>query len=220
MQEILEICTDASLKTYTNGRVFTCSGAVCINTTEETYTVSKDSTNNRGELLAVYLGIKLAEKTIYQFPNKFAAIYLYSDSQFAIYGLRDWMVNWIKTEDEDGVLYGSSNLPVKNQELFKMIITYCVTHKLVVNFFNQKGHVNLNKQKDLALANRQFKTANGFWLKPEDIYKISFYNDIVDKNTRRILDNVNPDDYPAYTVKSTQQMMQYKIPENFKDFIK
>ena len=89
MQEILEICTDASLKTYTNGRVFTCSGAVCINTTEETYTVSKDSTNNRGELLAVYLGIKLAEKTIYEFPNRFAAIYLYSDSQFAIYGLRD-----------------------------------------------------------------------------------------------------------------------------------
>ena len=52
----LEICCDASLKKFNsrgNNRVFTCSGAICVNTGEETYAISQDSTNNRGELLAI-----------------------------------------------------------------------------------------------------------------------------------------------------------------------
>lgn len=220
--EVLEICTDASLKTFeSSGRVFTCSGAVCINTGEETYIVSQDSTNNRGELLGVYIGIKLAEKIYTTNIGKYSAIYLYSDSQFAIFGIRDWINNWYSTIDAEGIMYGSSGKPVKNQELFKMIITYLATKQLTIHFFNQKGHVNLNNQKHLAAANHQFKEANGFWLKPQDIYKISFYNDLVDKNSRTILNNINQDEYPIFTYSpGVEEMMIYKIPPNYRNYIK
>ena len=218
---VLEICTDASLKTFANGRIFTCSGAISINSTQERYIVTQDSTNNRGELLGVYLGIKLAEEELINNPNKYTKVNLYSDSQFAIFGLRDWMKNWIRTTDAQGVIYGSSHKPVKNQELFMMIITYCVTHNLIIHFYNQKGHVNVNSSKNLAAANKQFKNANGYWLKPEDIFKISFYNDIVDKNSRNILESINPDDYPIRHYNSEGiNMCRYVLPNNFKDYIR
>ena len=221
MGDILEICCDASLKNFKEvDRIFTCSGAICINTAEEQYVISQDSTNNRGELLAIYLGIKLAENTLYTYPGRFERINLYSDSQFGILGIRDWMKKWVKTEDCNGVLYGTNNKPVKNQDLFKMIITYCYIKGLVVHFYNQKGHVNLNSSKDLAVANRQFYDANGFYLKPEDIFKISFYNDIVDKNSRKTLEGVNPNDYPILNYTEGDEIFRYIIPPNYTQFIK
>ena len=219
---ILEICTDASLKTFVDtGRVFTCSGAISINSSQERYVVTSDSTNNRGELLGVYLGVKLAHEELLSNPGRYDRVYVYSDSQFAVYGLRDWMKGWIKTCDANGIIYGSNNKPVKNQELFMMIITYCVTNKLKIYFFNQKGHVNTNSSKALANANMQFKTANGFLLRPDEIFKISFFNDIVDKNSRNILDSINPDDYPIIThTVNDRYMCRYIVPDNFKQYIR
>ena len=221
MNNILEICCDSSMKTFEDtGRIFTCSGAICINTDKEVYKVSPDSTNNRGELLAVYLAVKLAEETMLTFPNAYTDIYIYSDSQFAVFGLRDWMVKWSRTMDHHGVIYGSNGLPVKNQNMFMMIITYCVTHNLKIHFFNQKGHVNTNSPKQLAQANAQFKNANGYLLKPEEIFKISFYNDIVDKRSRFMLDDVNQFDYPILEYSDNQpKMCRYVVPKNFKDYI-
>lgn len=219
MSEILEVCVDASLKKF-GTRTFTCSGAVCINTMEEKYVVTNDSTNNRGELLAVYLGIKLAEATVLANPGVYSGINLYSDSQLAIYGLREWMPTWVKNMDRRGILHGSDKKPVKNQELFLMIVTYCVTHNLVVHFYLQKGHMNMNSQADLADANLRFKNANGFFLRPEDIFKITFYNDLVDKNSRRILDTINPDEYEhRFYSHNTIDMCRYIVPPNYRDYI-
>ena len=219
---VLEICTDASLRTFNDtGRIFTCSGAISINSMQERYVVTSDSTNNRGELLGVYLGIKLAEEELLANPNTYDRINLYSDSQFAIFGLRDWMQSWVKTTDRNGVIYGSNMLPVKNQQLFMMIITYCTTHGLIINFYNQKGHINVNSSKQLAKANAQFKRANGFYLKPEDIFKISFYNDIVDKNSRNILDTVDQNMYPPIMYNEDAiDMCRYIVPKNFKYYIR
>ena len=219
---VLEICTDASLKTFLDtNRVFTCSGAVCINDTTERYIVTPDSTNNRGELLGVYLGVKLAYEKLIQYPNQFNTINLYTDSQFAVFGLRDWMSSWLKTIDDNGIIYGTNRKPVKNQELFMMIITYCVSHGMVINFYNQKGHVNNNSSKQLAKANAQFKSANGFFLRPDEIFKISFYNDIVDKNSRNILEEISQDDYPILNYNPNNiNMCRYVVPPNFKDYIK
>lgn len=221
MKEDLEIFCDASMHQFTDtGRVFTCSGTICRNTAEERYTISQDSTNNRGELFAIYLGIKLAEETWMREPYRYDKINLYSDSQFGIFGIKIWMNNWIKHQDSNGVIYGSNGKPVINQELFMMIITYLVTHNLVIHFYHQKGHINTNQAKQLALANKVFKQSNGFWLSPEDIFKISFYNDIVDKNSRRILSTINQYDYPVLRYDGNKDMCKYIIPSNYKDFIK
>lgn len=220
MLEDLEIFTDASLKDF-KPRVFTCSGALCINTNEERYVITPDSTNNRGELLGIYLGVQIAKDTRDRYPGRFGRIIIYSDSQFAVFGLRDWMSKWLASADKNGVMYGSSKTPVKNQNLFGMIITYCVMNKLIITLFNQRGHVNTNSPKDMALANRQFLNANGVLLRPEEIFKISFYNDIVDKNTRVALDNIDPDDYIQMPHKPNYKTMcRYVIPKNFKNFIR
>ena len=124
MGEILEICTDASMRTFLDsGRVFTCSGAICINNMQERYTVTADSTNNRGELLGVYIGVKLAEEMLLREPGRYSRVNLYSDSQFSIFGLTKWIYGWIKTIDNNGVMYGSNKEPVKNQDLFAMIFS-------------------------------------------------------------------------------------------------
>ena len=82
------------------------------------------------------------------------------------------------------------------------------------------GHVRYTSTKMLSKANDTFNKSNGYYLRPEDIYKISYYNDIVDKTSRAKLDNINPNEFPIvgngcdYTT-----MVNYKIPEDFKNYI-
>lgn len=215
MQNVLEICTDASIRTFPDGRVFGCAGAMCINTGEDRYIISQDSTNNRSELIAIYTGIKLAEDIVMRNPGFFSSIALYSDSQFGIFGLTKWMDNWLAKQDAQGVLYGTNNKPVKNQELFKAIITYLTTHNLRVKMLHQSGHVAFSKPGKLAEANKVFFNSNGYYLRPEDIYKISYYNDIVDRTSRAKLQNIDPNAYPVMDYSGNHFVMcHYVIPVN------
>ena len=221
-KEVLEVFCDASLLTFQNtGRVFTCSGSICRNTAEERYQISPDSTNNRGELVAIYLGVKLAEEMLLKYPGRFGRINLYSDSQFGIFGIKKWIGSWMKNTDSNGIMYGSSNTPVKNQELFLMIITYMVTHDLVVHFFHQKGHVHTGSKASLDAANDVFCNSNGFKLSTDDIFKISFYNNVIDLSTRNILKDVNPYDYPKIEYGTRNiEMCQYIMPNNYRNYVK
>ena len=215
----LEICVDASMKNLDN-RTFGCSGAYCINNNMEKYIISPDSTNNRSELLAIYIGIKLAHSIINQFPNTYDGIIIYSDSKFSVYGLTKWIHHWVATQDGYGIFYGTNGAPVANQELFKAIITYCVTNNIIVKLYHQKGHVKYTSVKNLNNANQIFLKSNGFYLKPEDIYKISYYNDIIDNKTRNKLNRINPNDYPILNYNiGTKEMVRYMIPNNFYQFI-
>jgi ribonuclease HI len=216
----LEICTDASTKEFPNKRVFGCAGAVCINTGESRYIISQDTTNNRSELIAIYTGIKLAEDIILANPGVYTDIKLYSDSQFGIFGLTKWMDSWLSKRDDKGVMYGSNNKPVKNQELFKAIITYLTTHNLRVRMLHQSGHVNCKNSNALAEANKVFCASNGFLLDVEDIYKISKYNDIVDKESRRRLQDIDPDQYPIADYSGNYTIMcNYVIPNDYKYYV-
>jgi ribonuclease HI len=220
MSDTLEICTDASIRTFENGRVFGCAGALCINTGESEYVISQDTTNNRSELLGIYLGIRLAEKIYLNNPDAYDEIKLYSDSQFGIFGLTRWMDAWLERSDPNGILYGTNNKPVKNQELFKAIITYLTTHNMRVKMLHQSGHVSLGNTKKLAEANAVFLNSNGYLLRPEEIYKISYYNDIVDRTSRDKLQYVNPNDYPVMDYSENYNVMcSYVIPANYKEYV-
>lgn len=218
-KRVLRVCTDASLRTFDNGRVFTCSGAVSLASNQERYIVTPDSTNNIGELLGVYLGVKLLEEEFLLNPLKYDHLILYSDSGFCISGLREWMQTWIQTTDYNGIIYGSNGHPVKNQDLFKMIITYCTTHRLVVNFMHQKGHVDYESSEALNQANQFFKRHNGIYLTEMNIRAICYYNNLVDRNSRAILMNINPDDYPRNLHYGENIMVRYIIPPNYTNFI-
>ena len=215
----LEICVDASMRKF-GDRTFGCSGAYCINNDMDTYLISPDSTNNRSELLSIYIGIKMAERIINQFPSLYDSIIIYSDSQFSVYGLKKWIYNWIRTQDENGVFYGTNAQPVANQELFKAIITYCISNNIVIKLYHQQGHVRYTSTKCLNKANQVFYNSNGFYLKPEDIYKISYYNDLIDRKSRNRLNSINPNDYPImdYSIDKNN-VIRYCIPRGFNKYI-
>lgn len=214
--DVLEIYTDASIRTFNNGRIFGCSGALCPTTNESRCIIVPDTTNNRSELLAIYLGVQLANEIINRNNNIYSQIFIYSDSQFSIFGLTRWINQWLKTIDKNGIMYGSNNKPVKNQELFAMILSYITVNNLNICFRHQAGHVRYTSVKMLAKANETFYKSNGYYLKPEDIYKISYYNDLVDKTTRSKLDGVNPNDYPISTIDQNNNLVRYIIPKDFK----
>jgi len=220
MTNTLEICTDASIKTFRNGRVFGCSGALSITTMEQEYLITQDTTNNRSELLGVLLGLQLGKKIIDRQPGVFNYICIYSDSQFAIFGLTRWMDGWLKTKDANGIMYGSNGKAIKNQELFMCILSYITSNNLKVIFRHCSGHVRFTSPKMLKLANDAFYRSNGMYLRPEDIYKISYYNSIVDNTTRQKLQTINPDAYPImdYT-EDYRNMTKYIIPNNYKDYL-
>lgn len=216
----LEICTDASIRAFENRRVFGCAGAICTNTEKEKYVISPDTTSNRSELLAIYLGINMANEIIKENPGLYTDICLYSDSQFSIFGLTKWMGKWIKNSDRSGIFYGSNNKPVKNQEMFKAIITYLYIHNIKIKMYHQSGHVNINNLESLSHANQVFMRSNGFLLPTQDIYRISYYNNIVDKNSRDKLADLNPDDYPVMDYSHNySEMCGYVIPDNYKEFV-
>ena len=219
MNNILEICTDASIRTFPNGRVFGCAGALCITTLEQDYLISQDTTNNRSELLGIYLGLKLGKRIMDEHPE-YDSMVIYSDSQFAVFGLTRWMQGWMKNKDHNGIIYGSNGKPVKNQELFMCILSYITSNQLKVTFRHCSGHVRYTSIKMLRLANEAYYKSNGEYLRPEDIYKLAYYNDIVDNSTREYLQRVNPDIYPKMDYSNNHNIMtKYIVPNNYTKFI-
>ena len=219
MNEVLEICTDASIRTFPNGRTFGCAGALCITTMEQDYLVSQDTTNNRSELLGVYLGLKLGKRIMDKNPQ-YKSLIIYSDSQFAIFGLTKWMPGWMKSKDTNGIIYGSNGKPVKNQELFMCILSFITSNQLKVTFRHCSGHVRYTSIKMLREANDVYYKSNGMYLRPEDIYKLAYYNDIVDNTTRQYLQDINPDIYPRMDYsKNYQVMTKYVVPNDYINFI-
>lgn len=81
------------------------------------------------------------------------------------------------------------------------------------------GHVRVTSHKMLSLANETFYKSNGYYLKPEDIYKISYYNDIVDTTSRNKLENINPNDYPILSPNNGVNMVNVVIPKNFRKYV-
>ena len=110
----LFIFTDASVTKY--GRheeeYISCSGAVacvwtgnCYQIIDQSFVINRCSTNNNGEIKAIYYGLLLALK----YKNNFRTINLFSDSKISIYGLREWIEDWVQRSRGDQLL-GSTNV--------------------------------------------------------------------------------------------------------------
>ena len=216
---VLEICPDASITRYPDGRTFGCSGAYAIQTDMQVYYISPDTTSNRSEVLGVYAGVKLAD-TIRRERPEFDEFIIYSDSQFAIYGLTKWLSDWIKNSKK-GIMYGSNGKPVKNQELFILIAKYLVDNNLRVQFRHCKGHTAITNKMSLQKASEVFEKSNGYWPRPEEVYKISYYNNIVDNTSREKLQYIDPNVYPKYNYGNLNNITNKTllVPPNYKEYI-
>lgn len=213
----LEICCDASTTTFPNGRTFGCAGAITTFTGIERTCIVPDATNNKAELMAMYTAIKLVQELCT--TNQYDDITIYADSKFVVYGMKVWMDNWLLNKDENDILYNYNKEPVKNQDLFKMIISYMVINNLKIKIRHQKGHVKVLNEKSMAQAARVFRDSNHYDIDHDTLSRISFYNDKIDRDTKAILTTVNPNDYPISNQEDFIIPCKYVIPYNYKEYV-
>lgn len=89
-----------------------------------------DTTNNRMELSAAIAGLKAIK------PTQRWRVRLVSDSQYVIYGLRDWVPGWVAKNWRRGPKETSS--PVKNVDLWKEL--YELSQQFEMTYEYVRGH--------------------------------------------------------------------------------
>lgn len=168
-----------------------CSGAMLVSedflTPIDYYYVKQiNATNNSAEILAIYEGVMMAIYFKNRKDNDFDRFRIFSDSKVCIYGLREWIYNWVNNQNFDGTLRRSDMTPVLNQNRFKDIVRLILDHNVPISFVHQKGHT-LSHQD--AMSRNFFISTNGFT--PEsigtDIKYINKYNNEVDRISREKL---------------------------------
>lgn len=143
--------------------------------------IQHNATNNSAEILAIWAGIVEIIKLRKDYPN---AIYrLFADSKISLYGLRDWMKNWIRRCD-NGVLVSTSGTPVANQQYFIDIYNMIIDFGIKVELYHQRGHAG--ESVSVATSRSHFIKANK--VPPEalglTIEEINRCNHIIDNSTR------------------------------------
>lgn len=197
--DTLNIFTDASIKKYDNETIG-CPGAICVvkgNVTDSKLNVLRHTTNNNSEITAIYYGILLAVK----YKDVFKNINLFSDSKICVFGLREWIFNWIKAIQKESdniedyvqgynpnILIGSTNQPVMNQSEIIMTIQTILANDLKINIYHQRGHVNVRKIDSLNNAKECFMKNNSIHdIDTDTIITLSNYNNLIDQATRDLL---------------------------------
>jgi hypothetical protein len=125
-------------------------------------------------------------------------INIFSDSQFAVFGLREWIFGWLNNIKNDR-LYNSSDRMVANQKIFMNIIYTILDNNLNVSFYHNRGHF---KQSQVDLFIELF-TKHNFLndsIDRKTALAIMYYNDMIDNLTRNIIRNTNIFKYPKLDI--------------------
>lgn len=187
----VNIFTDASIR-YNGNEQIGCPGYIVTigdNVVDIGCQIYRHSTSNRAEISAVKMGVDIAAK--YQ---NFKYIRLFSDSQLCIFGLRERIYNWVK-KIKNNQLCGYNGKPIINQDIFVEIAFMIVYNNIRVEFFHQRGHINILSPHDIQVAKNDFIRYNSINADISDdlIERISYYNNMVDNYTRDILNSTNID---------------------------
>ena len=188
--DTLNIFSDASTKKAGN-YMAACSGAVAVcknDLIDELYMIDSQTTVPAAELKGIRnsLTIALANR------NKYRVINLFSDSQIALFGLREWIYRWYYNPTEEQFYH--KNNPPKNQaiiiECFRMLEDLRQTN--IVNLFHQSAHVEGNHDA-IKKALDKFRRFNGVTGKIDYnfIRYICIWNDNVDGKTRSMVRSIN-----------------------------
>jgi len=194
--DILNLFSDASMKH--RGTYFSaCYGSVAVSgdqAIEDYLRIQSDSTVPAAELRGIRCSLILALK----YKDYFRSINIFSDSQLAIFSLREYIYNW--TYDPNINTYRTrtqKHTPVVNigliLECFDMLQE--LRKDKIVNLFHQSGHVD-NGLKNIQRAATVFKASNNIRgnVDYDLIRYISIYNNYIDNKTRSYLgmDYINP----------------------------
>lgn len=100
-------------------------------------------TNQRAELYAIYKGLKKIIKNL-----TFNKIEIYSDSEYSIKSLTEWIISWKKNNWKT-----SANKEVLNQDIIKKIDKILQKNKNKITFTHVRSHTG--KQDKHSLGNEQ-----------------------------------------------------------------
>lgn len=205
----LNIFTDAS--TIKNGNeIVGAPGYVAVignNIAYQDVRILRESTNNESEIYAVLMAIQYA---VYN-RDKVKVINIFSDSQFAVFGLREWIFNWMNNITDDR-LHNSSNKQVANQKIFMNIIYTILQYDLKVSIYHNRGHFTQNKIDEFILLFKKHNFLNDY-IDKEIASTIMYYNDIIDRYTRDTLKTKTLPDklsIPDYLVRDDIDLKHYK----------
>lgn len=208
----LNIFTDASI-TRIGEETIGAPGYIAVtgseNIIDKKELIIRKTTNNQCEIYAIFMAIQCAIKN----RDKVEVINIFSDSQFAIYGLREWIFKWVSNIRED-TLYNSTDKPVANQEIFLNIIYTILRENLNINFYHNRGHFTGGQVRKFI----ELFTKHNFlddYIDTAAACTIMYYNDMIDKSTKRLLSNINLSDIhilelPNYVASKDLDMEQYK----------
>lgn len=156
--------------------------------------ILKESTNNIGELLALYLGIKKGIELKREINEHYSTskpsikyINIFSDSAYSVNCVTEWFKNWIFTRNNQMQFIGTNGKPVKNQELIESIIRLVLQYEEKINLIKVRGHQDPNKEESVELVSKYLETANDIFKRQVGVN--NFYNptkevvrDIIRKN--------------------------------------
>lgn len=186
---IINIFCDASINTSLR---IACPGVVTTLRYEDGHSdiyeketmIMKGATNNSAEIMAILMGVRSALRLSRIYPG--TVIRLFSDSKISIFGLREWLPNWVQNM-KGTVLMSSTGQPVANQQTFIKIFNLIVRYDLKIEFYHQSGHVK-NTPEALKRASADFITSNKIIVNRlgTSIEEICYYNNFVDELTREV----------------------------------
>lgn len=205
----LNIFTDASIYNH-NGEDIGAPGYVAVignNVVDKQAIVLRESTNNESEIYAILMGIQFALAN----RDKVKVINIFSDSQFAVFGLREWIFKWMRNIKDDR-LYNSSGKLVANQKIFMNIIYTILEYDLKVSIYHNRGHFSKNQIKEFIHLFSKHNFLNDY-IDYRTASGIMYYNDMVDNYTRNLLkEKIFPQKLEIldYAATKNLDMQQYK----------
>ena len=185
-------------------REYCCAGAVATfkhDVVKETYRILKDVTVPRAEIEAIKDGVYLALFLTRKYPI-LKHIYLFSDSELSVFGIRDRIFSWYCEKVKDKPYYGiylgnweyfniDKSALVKHQDIFLEVLYTLLKHKLNLKIYHQKGHVNLRNRENVNYAINLFAKNNMIdknLITNDFITHITYGNDYVDMKSRNELE--------------------------------
>lgn len=195
--DTINVFTDASVKNHGQvtesiaGAVIHLNKGANINVPLLRYTRLIPSTNNEGEIYAIYMGILACLDIKNIFPDRAFTFNLFSDSRICILGLREWYDSWVNNtiQMQTDHLVNSSGQEVKNQQIFLRCFNTIINNNLKINMYHIRGHINLNSKESRKTFAKDFRESNHLRELPSQdlIAELVRINDIVDTSSRALL---------------------------------
>lgn len=216
-EDTLNIFTDSSVKTMEYGFDSASSIVALLGDKKvlERVELNRNTTNNYGEMKAIYMAVETAEEINRYFKPKY--INIFSDSRISVLGLKEWYKKW-DAVDEEGYSITSSGNRVANQSVIWSIMRFIIDHDLHLSIYHIKGHVDPNKKGALKDYAHKMRVINGDigagLIDEEDIRKLIEGNDYVDKTSR---DMVRISEKYPFMLRPIERLYNF-TPEEIKKY--